>query len=253
MPWCSQRALGPELLAGPGQEGDHVMLGHRLDRVDRGDVDLAQHVGVIGGADRGGVLGRDHADLAHRLGREHLDLPPDAVAVFGRPDGGHFGAGIAGDHGRAASRADRSASNQAGPDDREALINGAGHGPARAASLAACAVLVVGQDGGPIGVAASDRFGLVGFPQLFRAGVEVQIELAVDDLPEVRIARSEIMLADRPRAIAAELRRIALGIGLERGERLRGFETPFGSAPFESRAMPSLSPACPAVKKATGS
>ena len=36
--------LRPELLAGPGQEGDHVMLGDRLDRVDRGDVDLAQHV-----------------------------------------------------------------------------------------------------------------------------------------------------------------------------------------------------------------
>ena len=92
--------LRPELLAGPGQEGDHVMLGDRLDRVDRLDVDLAQRVAVVGGADRRGVLGRDHPDLAHRLGGEHLDLPPDAVAVLGRPDGGHFGAGIAGDHGR---------------------------------------------------------------------------------------------------------------------------------------------------------
>ena len=36
--------LGPELLAGPGQEGDHVMLGDRLDGVDRGDVDVAQRV-----------------------------------------------------------------------------------------------------------------------------------------------------------------------------------------------------------------
>ena len=36
--------LGPELLAGPGQEGDHVMLGDRLDRVDRVDVDLAERV-----------------------------------------------------------------------------------------------------------------------------------------------------------------------------------------------------------------
>ena len=43
--------LGPELLAGPGEEGDDVMLGDRLDRVDRGHVDLAQHVGVIGRAD----------------------------------------------------------------------------------------------------------------------------------------------------------------------------------------------------------
>ena len=100
MPWCSQRRSGPELLAGPGEEGDHVMLGHRLDRVDRRDVDLAQRIGVVGGADRRRVLGRDHPDPAHRLGGEDLDLPPDAVAVFGRPDGGHFGAGVAGNHGR---------------------------------------------------------------------------------------------------------------------------------------------------------
>jgi hypothetical protein len=30
-----------------------------------------------------------------------LDLVPDAEFGFGRPDGGHFGAGIAGDHGAA--------------------------------------------------------------------------------------------------------------------------------------------------------
>ena len=93
--------LRPQFLAGPGEEGDHVMLGHRLDRVDRRHVDLAERVVVIGLADRRRVLGRDHADLAHRLGREHLDLPPDAVAVFGRPDGRHLGAGIAGNHARA--------------------------------------------------------------------------------------------------------------------------------------------------------
>ena len=93
--------LGPELLAGPGEEGDHVMLGDRLDRVDRRRRRSRPSASrVIGGADRRRVLGRDHPDLAHRLGREHLDLPPDAVAVLGRPDGRHFGAGIAGDHGR---------------------------------------------------------------------------------------------------------------------------------------------------------
>jgi hypothetical protein len=31
--------LVAHLLGDPGEEGDHVMLGHRLDRVDRGDVD----------------------------------------------------------------------------------------------------------------------------------------------------------------------------------------------------------------------
>ena len=55
--------LGPELLAGPGEEGDHVMLGDRLDRVDRLDVDLAQRIAVVGRADRRRVLGRDHPDL----------------------------------------------------------------------------------------------------------------------------------------------------------------------------------------------
>ncbi len=90
--------LRPKLFAGPGQEGDDVMLRHRLDRIDRGHVDLAQHVGIVGLADRRRILGRDHPDLAHRLGREHLDRPPDAIAVLRRPDGGHRGTGIAGDH-----------------------------------------------------------------------------------------------------------------------------------------------------------
>jgi len=49
-------------------------------------------------ADGRGVVGGDHPDLPHRLGREHLDVPPDAVAVLRRPDGGHRGAGIAGNH-----------------------------------------------------------------------------------------------------------------------------------------------------------
>src|SRR6185369_15165533 len=56
------------------------------------------NVRVISLADRGRVLGRDHPDPTHRFGREHLDVPPDAVAVLGRPDGGHRGTRIAGDH-----------------------------------------------------------------------------------------------------------------------------------------------------------
>ncbi len=99
-PLVEPAPLGPELLAGPGQERDHVMLGDRLDRVDRVDVDLPECVPVVGGADGRRILGGDHPDLAHRLGGEDLDLPPDAVAVLGRPDGRHFGARIAGDHRR---------------------------------------------------------------------------------------------------------------------------------------------------------
>ena len=90
--------LRPHLAAGPGQEGDHVMLGDRFDLIDRGDVDLAEHIGVISRADPAGVLRRDHPDPPHRLGREHLDREPDAVAVFRRPDRRHLGAGVAGDH-----------------------------------------------------------------------------------------------------------------------------------------------------------
>ena len=45
---------------------------------------------------------RDHADLGHRLAGVSLDLEPDAKARLGRPDGGHLGAGIAGDHWRSA-------------------------------------------------------------------------------------------------------------------------------------------------------
>jgi hypothetical protein len=90
--------LRPELLARPGQEGDHVMPGDGFDRVDRSNVDLAQSVAVVSGANGFRVVRRDHPDLAHRLGREDLDLPPDAIAVLGRPDRGHLGARIAGDH-----------------------------------------------------------------------------------------------------------------------------------------------------------
>ena len=39
MPWCMKRASSPTCSATQVEEGDHVVLGHRLDRVDRGDVD----------------------------------------------------------------------------------------------------------------------------------------------------------------------------------------------------------------------
>ncbi len=98
-PLVKPAPLRPKLLAGPGQEGDHVMPGDRFDRIDRCDIDVAEEVAVIRLADRRCVLRGDHPDAAHRLGREYLDPPPDPVAVLGAPDGRHFGAGIAGDHG----------------------------------------------------------------------------------------------------------------------------------------------------------
>jgi hypothetical protein len=83
--------LGTELLARPGEKGDHVVLGNGLDGVDCIDIDLAQGVAVIGFADRPCILGRDHSDPAHGFGCKYLDLPPDPVAVLCRPDGRHCG------------------------------------------------------------------------------------------------------------------------------------------------------------------
>ncbi len=88
--------LVADILGHPGQEGDHVMLGHCLDRIDRGDVD--RRVGRPPGPQRLGRRFRHHAQFAQRLGGMRLDLEPDAETGFGRPEGDHFGARITGDH-----------------------------------------------------------------------------------------------------------------------------------------------------------
>jgi hypothetical protein len=79
-----------------GQEGDDVMLGHRLDLVDAGHVELH----VLGFPHGLRVLLRDHAEIGLRVAGMGLDLVPDAELGGGLPDGGHLGAGIAGDHGQ---------------------------------------------------------------------------------------------------------------------------------------------------------
>jgi hypothetical protein len=55
MPWCMKRASGPTCCA-TVEEGDHVVLGDGLDRVDRGHVDgrvgrppVPQRLGAAGG------------------------------------------------------------------------------------------------------------------------------------------------------------------------------------------------------------
>ena len=62
--------------------------GRDMDR----ELDLVRLDPVARGEDLGSIVLRDHPDVAHRLGGEHFDVPPDAEAVFGRPDGGHGGA-----------------------------------------------------------------------------------------------------------------------------------------------------------------
>ena len=78
-----------------GQEGDDVMLGDALDLVDPLDVECRGAALFPDGLRR---FLRDHAELGQRVAGMRLDLEPDAEAGFGRPDGDHFGAGIAGDH-----------------------------------------------------------------------------------------------------------------------------------------------------------
>src|SRR5262249_19819260 len=57
--------------------------------------------GILGlGPDRLRRFLRDHAKLGQRVRRMRLDLEPDLETRLCLPDGGHFRAGIAGDHRR---------------------------------------------------------------------------------------------------------------------------------------------------------
>ncbi len=86
-PLVQEARLRADLLGHPGQEGDHVMLRHRLDRVDRGDVD--DGLRRPPGPDLLGRLLRHRAELGHRVERVRLDLEPDAEARLRLPEGGH--------------------------------------------------------------------------------------------------------------------------------------------------------------------
>ena len=101
MPWWTKRLSGPIALGEPGQEGDDVVAGLALDRVDAVEVGW-RDVGDAGAAARRGWCAAASAGIGaecgHGLGGQRLDLEPDAEAVLGRPDGGHLGAGVAGNH-----------------------------------------------------------------------------------------------------------------------------------------------------------
>ena len=88
------RHLGIDVAAHVGEEGDDIVVGHGLDFVDLGLVEL----GVF--ADPGGLFLGDAtlAELRLSLAGEHLDLLPDGVLVLEREDVTHLGAGISIDH-----------------------------------------------------------------------------------------------------------------------------------------------------------
>ena len=96
-PLVEEARLRPDMLGDVGEEGDHVVLHLRFDRIDPLDLERAPlpHGG-------GGFLG-DDPKLGHRVHRVGLDLEPDPEAGLGRPDAGHLRPRIAGDHGRVLS------------------------------------------------------------------------------------------------------------------------------------------------------
>ena len=97
-PLMQVAGLRPDDLGDVGQERDDVVAGLRLDLLDARGVELRP--GALA-ADRLGRRFRHRADLGHGVEGVRLDLEPDAVAGFGRPDGRHCGARIARNHGSA--------------------------------------------------------------------------------------------------------------------------------------------------------
>ena len=96
----NEARLRPDDFGEVGEEGDDVVLGLALDRIDALDVED----GVPGlGPDRLRGLGRNDAKLGLRIGGVGLDFEPDAEAGLRLPDGGHLRPGIARDHRRLAS------------------------------------------------------------------------------------------------------------------------------------------------------
>ncbi len=87
--------LGADDLGEMGQEGDDIVLHLALDRVDAGDIE--DRVAALV-PDFLGRLLRHDAKLGHGVGGVGLDLEPDAEAGLRLPKGGHFLAGVAGDH-----------------------------------------------------------------------------------------------------------------------------------------------------------
>src|SRR5215472_11559962 len=80
------------------EEGNEVVPGLSLDRVDALDVENA----VL--ADRARRRLGDDAERRLRIAGMGLDLEPDPQSLLGRPDPGHRGAAVARDHGRVLAR-----------------------------------------------------------------------------------------------------------------------------------------------------
>src|SRR6202043_1477017 len=84
--------FGPDDFGKMSEEGDDVVLGLALDRVDARDVELCR---LALGPNFLRRRLRDHAELGHGVGGMGLDLEPDAKPRFRRPDRRHLRAGVA--------------------------------------------------------------------------------------------------------------------------------------------------------------
>jgi hypothetical protein len=88
------------------EEGDDVMLDLALDGIDAGGIELCL-LSLV--ADRFGGLLRHDADFGHCVEGMGLDLEPDAVALFRRPDRRHLLPRVARNHAATTIAASRNA------------------------------------------------------------------------------------------------------------------------------------------------
>src|SRR5205823_2406199 len=79
-----------------GEEGDDVVAGDLLDLVDAlrvGGAESRRFAGALLGG-----LARDETRIGHRARRGQLDVQPGLVAMLRRPEPGHLGTAVAGNH-----------------------------------------------------------------------------------------------------------------------------------------------------------
>ena len=87
--------LGVDVGTHVREEGDDVVVGDRLDLVDF----LLVEGGMLGNPSRLFLGDADFAQLSLGFASRDLNLLPNGVLVLKLPDGSHFGAGVAIDHG----------------------------------------------------------------------------------------------------------------------------------------------------------
>ena len=88
-----ETGLGPHVFGEVGQEGNDVVLCFALNFLDSVDVKCTRFAHCLG------RFAGDYAKFCLGIAGMTFNIEPYFVFVFGRPDGGHLGTGIAWDHG----------------------------------------------------------------------------------------------------------------------------------------------------------